>query len=95
MLTIRDLHTSKDLDDTAMRSVTGGMSRKAALKFMSHTDYGYTELVSMQSVGTLQDNSLMQSAGIGSIVEGKGGYAAISGGHNTTHQSNTSVNYNG
>ena len=90
---IKDLESAATLDRETMHSVRGGFS-KDRFSFMETMKYSFLESNSLQAVETMQGNTLAQSAGVASMVGGKGSFAGIDGGANDTYQSNTAINVN-
>ena len=93
MLNISDLAKTDTLESKDMRGIAGGMSRPTpAFSFFEKTDYDYKEVVNMQHAVTMQDNKLLQSADVVSVVGGKGNFVGITGGSNGGSQFNDAFN---
>lgn len=95
MLKVTDLATHKTLDSKDLRGIKGGSRPGPAFSFLEEIDYDYKEVVNMQQVATLQENKMIQSADVVSVVGGKGNFVGIKGGTNSAWQGNESFNLNG
>ena len=80
VLTCSDLSTAVELDNKAMKAVTGGRRPGPSFDFSSSTHYSFFEATNLQTAATVQTNGLGQSADVYSTVGGKGNYTPIGGG---------------